>query len=40
MLRADQDGQMRMFSLHKEFLLYIFSNANELRNWTFVDKNF
>ena len=29
MLRADQDGQMRMFSLHKEFLLYIFSNADE-----------
>ena len=28
MLIADQDGQMRMFSLHSEFLLYIFSNAN------------
>ena len=28
MLRADQDGRMRMFSLHKKFLLYIFSNAN------------
>ena len=28
MLRADEDGWMWMFSLHNEFLLYIFSNAN------------
>ena len=28
MLRADEDGQMQMFSLHNEFLLYIFSNAS------------
>ena len=24
MLRADEDGRMRMYSLHKEFLLYIY----------------
>ena len=28
MLKADKDGRMRMFCLHKEFLLYISSNAN------------
>ena len=28
MLIAGQDGRMRMFSLHSEFFLYIFSNAN------------
>ena len=28
MPRADEDGWMWMFSLHNEFLLYIFSNAN------------
>ena len=28
MLRADEDGRIRMFFLHNKFLLYIFSNAN------------
>ena len=28
MLIVDEDGQMRMLSLHKKFLLYILSNAN------------
>ena len=27
MLRGDEDGRKQMFSLRKEFLLYIFSNA-------------
>ena len=27
MLRGDEDGRKQMFSLHKEFLWYIFSNA-------------
>ena len=30
MLRTDEDGQMQMFSLHNEFLLYIFSNAKAI----------
>ena len=30
MLRADEDGRNRMFSLHKEFLLFVFSNAKEI----------
>ena len=31
MVRAHEDGRMRMLSLHKEFLLYIFSNANGIQ---------
>ena len=28
MLRADEDGRMRMYSLHKELLLYIYIVSN------------
>ena len=31
MLRADEDGQKGMFSLHNEFLLYVFSNAKGIK---------
>ena len=27
MLRADEDGRNRMFPLHHEFLLFVFSNV-------------